>query len=92
MLTSPIHRRFVKNEFFHSDINKHRVVSSDCETWYFIWDLNSPDLLPLAFLLDIRERSGNKYAKTHVEGFLTIVGSLQTSKKCSQVTSRQKLG
>ena len=62
MLTSPIHRRFVRNEFFHSDINKHRVVSSDCETWYFIWDLNSPDLLPLAFLLDILERSGSKYA------------------------------
>ena len=57
-----MHRRFVKNEFFHNEINKHLVVNSDCETWYFIWDLNSPDLLPLAFLLDIRERSGNKYA------------------------------
>ena len=45
-----MHRRFVKNEFFHNEINKHLVVSSDCETWYFICDLNSPDLLPLAFL------------------------------------------
>ena len=55
-----MHRRFVKNEFFHNEINKHLVVSSDCETWYFICDLNSPDLLPLAFLLDTRDRSGSK--------------------------------
>ena len=61
-ITSAKQRLLVMKDVFQSEINNERVESSVSDTWYLRVALNSPVRVPEAFLFELRDRSGKRYA------------------------------